>query len=78
LAAIQGVADVIDNPPSVDVIKDDPDDNIILGCALGAQADYLVSGDAHLRQLGGYEEIQIVSPSEFLVILREDYATERR
>jgi putative PIN family toxin of toxin-antitoxin system len=77
LATIQRVADVIENPPSLQIIKDDPDDDIILGCVVGAQVDYIVSGDVHLRQLGDYEEIQIVSPSEFLIILREGTATER-
>lgn len=33
------------------------------------EADYLVSGDAHLRKLRDYRGIQIVSPSEFLAVL---------
>ena len=73
LAAIQRVADVVENPPSLWIIEDDPDDNFTLGCALGAHADYLVSGDIHLKRLESYKGIQIVSPSEFLTILREDH-----
>ncbi len=71
LAAIQGVADVVENPTPLRVIEDDPDDDLILGCAVGAKADYLVSGDAHLRKLGDYAGIRIVSPSEFLKVLQE-------
>ena len=52
-------------------IEDDPDDDLILGCAVGAKADYLVSGDTHLRKLRDYKGIQIISPSEFLAALRE-------
>jgi len=32
----------------VDVVKDDPDDNKIIACALEAKADFVVSGDPHL------------------------------
>lgn len=71
LAAIQSVADVVENPTPLRVIEDDPDDDLILGCAVGAKADYLVSGDTHLRKLRNYRGIQIVSPSEFLAVLRE-------
>ncbi len=70
LAILQTVADIVPDPPSLQVIEDDPDDNIILGCALGAQADYLVTGDMHLKRLGSYEGIRIVSPSEFLTIIK--------
>lgn len=71
LAAIHSVADVVENPTPLRVIEDDPDDDLILGCAVGANADYLVSGDTHLRKLREYKGIQIISPSEFLAVLRE-------
>ena len=70
LAAIQRVADVVENPPPLQVIEDDPDDNVILSCALGAGADYLVSGDIHLRRLRSHKGIKIVSPSEFLRVAK--------
>jgi len=45
----------------------DPDDEMILECALAAEADYIVSGDKrHLLPLGKFREIPIVSPAEFL------------
>ena len=70
LNSLHAVASLVEKPPSVKVIEDDPDDNLILGCAIGAGADYLVSGDIHLRRLVSYKGTQIVSPSEFLTILR--------
>jgi uncharacterized protein len=45
-------------------IKDDPDDDAVLACALAAEADIIVSGDAHLRNLKHYHRIQIVNPAE--------------
>lgn len=50
-------------------IKDDPDDDAVLACALAAHADLIVSGDAHLRQLKHYHRIQIVNPADALQIL---------
>ncbi len=49
---------------------DDPDDEMILECALAAEADYIVSGDKkHLLSLGEYQGIRIVSPAEFTRII---------
>jgi len=55
---------------TIDIIKNDPDDNIILACALKARADYIVSGDKHLIQLASYKRIQIVTPMIFHGTLR--------
>ena len=44
----------------------DPDDLPVLGTAVAARADFLVTGDLDLLCLGAYEDIPIVSPAEFL------------
>jgi predicted nucleic acid-binding protein len=51
-------------------IKDDPDDDAVLACALAAQADLIVSGDAHVRELKHYQRIQIVNPAEAVQLIR--------
>ena len=48
------------------VITADPDDDMILECAFAANADMIVSGDAHLLTLGCWETILILSPAEAL------------
>lgn len=48
-----------------DRITDDPSDNMFLGSALEAKADYIVSRDPHLRDLKHYQDIQIVDDSTF-------------
>lgn len=48
------------------VIKDDPDDDRILECAVTGKADVIVSGDRHLLRLKSYEGIPIVRPVDFL------------
>lgn len=55
----------------VKVIADDPDDNMYLACAVEGEASYIVSGDHHLRKLGVYRGIPIVTPAQFLTLLAE-------
>lgn len=52
------------------VISDDPSDNRYLECAIQGEADYLVSGDQHLLQLGAYQKIRIVTPRDFLDVVK--------
>jgi putative PIN family toxin of toxin-antitoxin system len=45
----------------------DPDDEMILECALAGEADFIVTGDRrHLLSLRYFREIPIVSPAELL------------
>jgi putative PIN family toxin of toxin-antitoxin system len=54
-------------PAEIDpVVLADPDDDRVLACALGAQADLIVSGDPHLRNLKTYQGIPIVTAAEAL------------
>lgn len=51
----------------------DPDDEMILECALAAEAEYIVSGDKkHLLALRQFQGIPIVSPAEFLRRIKSD------
>ena len=47
------------------VIEQDPEDDTILIAAVEGIADCIVSGDAHLKNLGQYQGIPILSPAEF-------------
>ena len=51
---------------TVDLIKDDPDDNIILECVLAADVKYIITGDPHLLNLASFEKIKIISPVTFV------------
>ncbi|MBN2038118.1 MAG: putative toxin-antitoxin system toxin component, PIN family [Chitinispirillaceae bacterium] len=44
----------------------DPKDNMFIECAMEAQADYIISGDQHLLEIGNYQGIPIVTPAVFL------------
>jgi putative PIN family toxin of toxin-antitoxin system len=60
---------IVDNVPSVQVVRD-PDDDMVVACALAADADYLVSRDQDLLALGEYEGIKMIKPEAFLHLLR--------
>ena len=60
---------LVEEGDTIEVIKEDPSDNKYLSCALKAKADFIVSGDAHLLNLGSYKGIQIVTPVRFLEMM---------
>jgi predicted nucleic acid-binding protein len=54
------------NTEKMEIIEDDPQDNKFIECAVAANAQYIISGDKHLRALKSFGNIKILSPSEFL------------
>ncbi len=50
----------------ITVIREDPADNMFLECAVEARTDYIISGDRHLRRLGIFEGIEVLSPRAYL------------
>jgi putative PIN family toxin of toxin-antitoxin system len=52
------------------VVPDDPDDDVVLACAVAGSADYVVTRDQHLLSLGAIQGIPIVSTEAFARILR--------
>jgi len=51
-------------------VKDDPDDDMVLACALTAKAEIIVSGDSHLINLQSYQDISILTIKELLEKLK--------
>jgi putative PIN family toxin of toxin-antitoxin system len=49
----------------------DPDDEMILSCALAGSASFLVSSDQDLLVVGEYRGVRIVTPRQFLLRLDE-------
>ena len=56
----------------INEIKEDPDDNMVLECAIAAKVDYIVSGDKHLLNLKSYEGIQIIRTHQALEIINKN------
>jgi len=63
------VATIVEPQLTLEVIKEDPDDNRVLACAAAGGASYIVSGNDHLLDLKKYKEIVILKPAEFLTLL---------
>jgi len=51
---------------TLDVVKEDPDDNRVLECAEAAGCEAVITGDLDLLRLGKYREIRIMTVREFL------------
>lgn len=58
----------IASTPKFNLIKDDPDDDKFIECTVAARAQYIISGDKHLLNLKTFQNITVISPSEFLNI----------
>lgn len=50
---------------NLQVIEEDPDDNMLLIAAIEGDAEEIVSGDEHLISLKQYRGIKIVTPAAF-------------
>lgn len=47
-------------------VKDDPDDDKFIECAVECNAEFIISGDKHLLNMKKYEGIDIISAATFL------------
>jgi uncharacterized protein len=48
------------------VLKDDPDDNMLFECAVETAAKVIVTGDKAVRDVRRYMDIDVITPAEFL------------
>jgi putative PIN family toxin of toxin-antitoxin system len=65
-------ATVVAGESKIEAVKADPDDDKYLACAVEGQADFIISGDRHLTDLGVFRGIRIVSPGEFLELVGKE------
>ena len=54
------------NTPELHLVKEDPDDDKFIECAVALKAGFVISGDKNLIAIKGYMSIRIVTPKEFL------------
>jgi predicted nucleic acid-binding protein len=53
----------------LDAVPRDPDDNMVLECAVEGKAHYIVTGDKDLLVLKTFGDIRIIRASDFLTVL---------
>ena len=63
---IKNLSIIVYPTDKVDIVKEDPDDNRIIECAIAGKADYIISGDNHLLELKEYLGIKIVNSADFM------------
>ena len=59
-------SELVISPDLPGQISKDPADDKFISCALFSKVKIVVSGDKHLLELNGYENLEIISPREFL------------
>ena len=69
---LKAISTIVTQLPEIRVIERDPKDDMIIACAVAASADYIISRDRDLLDLGNYQQIQIVSPEHFIHILSSE------
>ena len=67
-AEVSNVAILVEPGDRLDVSRD-ADDNRVLEAAVAGGADFIVTGDRDLLELGMHAGIQIVSPAGFVALL---------
>ena len=63
------LSELVEAGPIVPVIIADPDDDHVLAAALAGKVDAIISGDAHLLDVGSYQSIPIMRVTQFLTKL---------
>jgi len=52
--------------PKIRAVKDDPDDDKFVECAVALKAEVIITGDKALKTMSEYLEVKILTPGEFL------------
>ena len=71
--AVQNVSVRVKIMSNFKVVVDDPKDDVVLNTAHDGKADYVVSGDHHLRGLRSFKGIKIVSPNQMMRIIMRKF-----
>ena len=65
-ASLRVVTQIVTPLIPVSAVEADADDNKIIECAVAGNADCIVSGDRHLKELKIWQGIEIITPREFV------------
>jgi putative PIN family toxin of toxin-antitoxin system len=69
-ALLRGFAHVTALPASAPPVSRDPNDDMVIACAVAAQATYLVTRDKDLLTLTQYRKVRMTTPEQFIEIVR--------
>ncbi len=66
---LRNFATMVDPQQELSVVQADDSDNRYIECAIESGANYIVTGDPHLLDIGDYQGIPILTPVIFVVLL---------
>jgi putative PIN family toxin of toxin-antitoxin system len=69
--------DLVTDIPLLSGVVRDPNDDMIVACAVAASADYVVSRDDDLVSLESYEGITMMTPEALMAVLRDETGASR-
>ena len=63
--------------PNVKVVERDPNDDVIIACAIASSAAHIVTRDKDPLSIKQYEQIVMITPEDFLHALRKAQKGDR-
>lgn len=54
------------------VVDADPDDDMVVECAMNGNAAYIVTGDKHLLSLNSYQNVTMLKAADFLNLVLQE------
>ena len=59
---------IVEPKERINIVKDDPKDNIFIETAVAGNVDYIISQDNHLLKLKEFRGIKIITPEDLINI----------
>ena len=66
LELVAVTAKMVQAPPLPKQVCTDPDDDMLLACAIASRTKYVTSGDKALRATSGYRGVTVLTPRQFV------------
>ena len=66
---IESLSEFVSPKSKHSIVNRDPDDNIIIDCAMEAKVDYIITDDYDLLSLKEYKNIRIINASDFMDLI---------
>jgi putative PIN family toxin of toxin-antitoxin system len=68
---VQSLSRLVTISGTLKAVPNDPDDDMVIECAVAGDATHIVTGDKHLLTLKAYQGISIIKASEFVALLSQ-------
>lgn len=69
MRVILGFVSIVNPVQKFDVVKNDPEDNAVLECAIASYSKYIITYDNHLLELKDFRSVKIITPEKMFGLL---------